>query len=181
VPIHQRQNLVLVGNAALHFLRLVVADEGFIDLDHAAVRTERGKVARPHGLADAVRHEPRGFQGNAKGPVELVAADALLAGAKQNHRLKPNVHRDVAGLEDGPDLYGEGLTAVVALIDADAGALALQLGDPVQTAALGADRAMRPDARLNVGVGGFLVVKVRGAKAAGHGDFLLAHKVHHAT
>ena len=31
--------------------------------------------AVPHGFADAVRHEPCSLEGDAKGPVKLVAAD----------------------------------------------------------------------------------------------------------
>ena len=72
------------------------------------------------------------------------------------------MHRDMAGLEHGPDLHGEGLAALVALVDADPGALALHLADAVHAAAMRADRAVRPDARLDPIVGGLLVVKVLG-------------------
>ena len=47
----------------------VFADEGFIDFDDATIAAEWGKVARAHGFADAVRHEPSGFVGNTQGAV----------------------------------------------------------------------------------------------------------------
>jgi hypothetical protein len=37
-------------------------------------------------------------------------------------RLKPHMQRNMARLEDGPNLDGEGLAAGIALVDADAGA-----------------------------------------------------------
>jgi len=47
-----------VATALLLTLRLlgaVVADEGFIDLDNATVRAERGQITAPHRLANTVR------------------------------------------------------------------------------------------------------------------------------
>jgi hypothetical protein len=111
------------------------------------------KPAVAHGLADAVREEPCGLQGDAQGPVELVAAHALLGGAEQRDRLEPQPQRDVAALEHGADLHGEGLAARVAVVDPDAGGLAAELLDA------GADRAVRPELGLHPGVGGFLVVE----------------------
>jgi hypothetical protein len=107
-----------------------------------------------------MRHEPSGLEGNAKGAVKLVTADALLAANHQVDRLHPDVHRDVAAIEDSPDLHGEGLAADVALIDACAGALALHFAHALTLATLRAGRAMRPDACLYESVGRFFVVKV---------------------
>jgi hypothetical protein len=56
--------------------------------------------------------------------VKLVAADALLARRHHEHRLQPMAHWDVAALEYGADLDGEGLAALVAFVGADPGALA---------------------------------------------------------
>ena len=61
---------------------------------------------------------------------------------------KPDIQRDVAGLENGPDLHGELGAALVALVRADAGALALHLGNALDAAAFRADGTIRPDARL---------------------------------
>ena len=65
----------------------------------------------------------------------------------------------MALLEDGADLDGEGLLAVVALVHADPGALALQPVDLLGAAAMRADRAVRPQLRLDVVIGGFFAVE----------------------
>src|SRR5262249_31951497 len=75
--------------------------------------------------------------------------NALFAGAKQVHRLQPKPHRDMAILEYGSDLYGKWLAALVALVNARASALALQLADAINAAAMGADRAIGPYAGFN--------------------------------
>lgn len=58
-------------------------------------------------------------------------------------------------LKDGAHFYGESLAAVLALVDADASALALQLGDPLAVAA-GANGTVRPKVSFNPLVGFFL-------------------------
>ena len=172
--IHQRQNLVLVVAAAgsLGFF-VLDADESLIHLNNAAIRAQPGRAIGAHRFADTVRHEPSGFQGDAKGPVQLVAANALFAGAHQVDRLQPDVHGNVAGLEKGADLYGEGLATLVALVRADPGGLATHLGHALALATLRASRSMWPNPRLNIGVSGFFVVKL-GAGQDGHDVFFLA-------
>ena len=101
-------------------------------------------------FTDTVRHEPSCLQGDAQGPMKLIAANALLAGAKQVHRLQPKPHRNVAILKYGSDLHGKGLAALVALIDARPGAFALQLADAIDTAAMRANRAIGPTHRFKV-------------------------------
>src|SRR5262249_44757484 len=99
------------------------------------------------------------------------------AAADEEDRLQPYVHWDVAGLEDGPDLHGEFAAAGVALVGADAGALALHLAGLADGPAVRADAASRPDARLNVFVGGFLIVEVRGGEdGIGHGRLPAKHR-----
>ena len=144
------QNGILVAPSSL-VLRLVfdATDEGFVGLDDLASATHRIDSDDAHSLTDAVRHEPRGFESDAQGPVKLVAADALLGRAKQVHRLQPQVHRDVAILENGPDLHGELLAALVAFVEADPGRLAGHLPDAVKPAAMGTYRALGPYAGLN--------------------------------
>ena len=90
--------------------------------------------------------------------MKLVGADALLAGRHQIHRLQPQTQRDVGHLEHRAHRHGEGLAALVALLDANAGALA-DLANPINAAALRANRAIRPDAGLYVSVGRFFVVE----------------------
>lgn len=92
--------------------------------------------------------------------MKLVARNALLARRHEKHRLKPEMHRNMARLKDGPNLDGEGLAALVALVGADAGAPAAHLPDALETAAMRADRTFRPNPRLDKGVSGFFAMKV---------------------
>lgn len=124
--------------------------------DHAAIL---------HGLTDAMGQEPRALDGDAKGPLQLVRADAFFAAADEEDRLQPQAQGNVAGLEYGADLDGKGLPAVLALPQTRAGGLALQLIVAlVHAAAVRAYRAMRPDAFLNELIGGFFVVEVGAGK-----------------
>ena len=163
--VHQGKHLVLVSVATAFLLTLglhglVVTDESLIDLDNAAVAAHKRQVVRPHGFAYTMAHEPSGLEGNAQGPVQLVRADTLLAGAKKEHRLKPDMQLDVARLEDGPDLDGERLPAGVALVGAYAGALALELVAFVNNAAMRADTPVGPNPSLDKCVSRFFVVEM---------------------
>src|SRR5215204_3628122 len=77
----------------------------------------------------------------------------------------------MAGLEHGADGHPEGLPAVVALVDADAGALALQLTDAIGAAAMWANRTVRPHPRLQVRIGSVFVVKMFGVENCFRHDF----------
>ena len=166
IAVNKAQNLVLVSIAtalllALGFHRTVIADEGFINLDNTAASSEHQPVAVLQGFADPVPHEPSGLEGDAQGSVQLVCADALLGRANKEHRLKPDMQLDVAGLKNGADLDGEWLAALVALVSAYAGALALQLVNSILTcSAMGANRTVRPYTRLYEFVGRFFIMKV---------------------
>lgn len=103
--------------------------------------------------------KPSGFEIDTEDTAELVRAEPLLRRAHQVHCLQPNVHRHVTFLEDGPDLDGKRLAAGIALIDADAGALALQRSRLIEDAAMRTDAAIRPDDVLDVGVGRMLVAE----------------------
>src|SRR5262249_39802083 len=107
-------------------------------------------------------------------PVKLVAANALLRGAQKEHRLQPDMQRDMAGLEDSADLDGKGLAAVVALVDAYAGALARQLAAVIHSAAMRADAAFPPYAALDKIICGLFVVEVGGVEYR-HDNLLLAN------
>lgn len=171
--IHQRKNLALVVEAAPSFLSLrllavIVADVGFVYLHCTTIRAERDHVAFTHRLADAVRHEPSSFDRDTQGALELIRADALLAGSDQEDGLEPVPHGDVRGLENGAHLDGERLAAGVTLVDADPGRLALELPAFAHDAALRADTPVSPDALLYELVGGFFIVEVWGGKYRGH-------------
>jgi hypothetical protein len=66
----------------------------------------------------------------------------------------------MAGLEHGADFDSERLTAVIALIDPYARALALHLAVAIYAAAVWAYRTSRPQAGLYKFVCGFFVVEV---------------------
>jgi hypothetical protein len=61
------------------------------------------------------------------------------------HSLQPDVHGDMAFLEDGPDLDGERLAASVTLT--------------IYNAAMRAYPTIRPDLSLDVSVGGAFIAK----------------------
>jgi hypothetical protein len=88
---------------------------GFDGLAFSAKRARGGNIVF-HGLADAVRKEPRGLVGDAKHAVQLKRADALLGGGKQVSRIEPLVQGNVRSLEHGADRHRERLAALVALI-----------------------------------------------------------------
>jgi hypothetical protein len=80
------------------------------------------------------------------------------------------MQRHPAVLEDGSDLHGELLAALVALVDAAAVCLALETSDPagVGIAAMRAGRAVRPQGRFEVPEGLVFVLKVP-FREDGHG------------
>ena len=71
------------------------------------------------------------------------------------------MHLYMAGLEDGSYLHCERRAAVIAFIGTDARALAFQLANSLTPAAVWALRAIGPQLRLNVGIGGLFVVECR--------------------
>lgn len=164
--IYQGQNLIFVLVAAPFLLALrllgeIAANEGFIDFHDAAIGTERRKVARAHRFTNAMGHEPSRFEGDAQGAMQLIRADALLAGCNQENSLQPKAHWDVAGLENGADFYGKRLAAVVAFVRAYAGTCAAHFADALNATAMRAYRAARPYTGLYVGVRGLFIVEVR--------------------
>ena len=172
--VYEGQHLVLVLITAsflraLGLLGAVVTDKGFVHFDGAAALPEYFKAIRLHRLADAVPHEPRGFEGHAEGAVQLVGADALLAGCDQEDGLQPKAQRNMARLEDGPNLHGKRLTAVIALVGAYAGALADHLADSLKTAAMRANGTIWPDARFYKLICRFFIMEVQcGEDGLGH-------------
>src|SRR5262249_34295837 len=148
--------------AALHALRndVLVAHVRFVSLDRMTSAAKWREANCLHGFANAMTDEPAGLERAAARARKLVGADPLLRRRKQEHRLQPKPHRHVRGLEHGADLHGKGLAALVALVRADAGALAAHLGDAIHAAAMRADWAFRPHTGLYPVVGGLLVLKV---------------------
>jgi hypothetical protein len=149
-------------------LFLCASEIGFIHLYNTAFTTHWRKAACAHGLTDAMRNEPRGLESAAQGTVKLVRANALLRGRKQEDRLQPKMHGDVAGFEDSPNLHGEGLAALVALVSANTGALAAHLGDTLYAAAMRAHGAVRPNAGFYPSVGRLFVLQMLGVQKGLH-------------
>src|SRR5580704_6004498 len=112
VAFDQAQNDVLVADALALRFALHLAVESLVGLYSPASAAHGPHAGNSHGLSEPMRHEPRAFQAHAQDAVKLVAANALLAAGHQDHRLQPNPHGDMAGLEYGPDLHGEGLAAL---------------------------------------------------------------------
>jgi hypothetical protein len=158
----KRQDNILVGVAAPDFCALFVPNEGFVNLDNRAVAAHGIKGTGTKSLTDTVRHEPRGFQGYAENAVKLVRTHSFFGRAQQMDSLQPNPQGNVASLEDGSYLHGEGLAAFVALANANTGRFALHEPDArrIGIAAMRTDRTIRPNPRFDVGIGGVFVVKV---------------------
>lgn len=96
--------------------------------------------------------------------------------------MEPYAHRDMAGLEDGSDLYGKWLAAVLALVHADAGALALHLAILLDATTVRANRTTRPDTGFRESIGGYAVMEVRGRKdGIAHTVILLLSGYFHDT
>ena len=88
--LHQRQYSHLMRRAAAHFGSLLSSNKGLIGFyDPAFAAKGYAEASGAHGLADAVRHEPSGFESHAKGTVKLVGADAFLAGTHHVNDLEP--------------------------------------------------------------------------------------------
>lgn len=172
LAINEGQHVVLVCVAAtlLDAFGLdgaVVADERLVHFDRAAVAAHGRQIAGTHGFADAMSQEPRGLVGDAQHAVQLMGADALLAGAHEIDRLERLVERDMGALEDGADLDRELLAAIGALAKAKAG-LAKVIVLAGHGATMGALHAVRPHHAFKVLGGGFVAVKVAGGQG-GHG------------
>ena len=81
-------------------------------------------------------------------PMELVCAHPLLARAHEVNGIHPLVHRDMRVLEDRTHLRGERLSAILALPQAGASALALQFVGFAHYTAVRADRSIGPTFRF---------------------------------
>lgn len=179
IAIYQRQYLVLMIVAAtfldsLWLLVEVAADKGFVYFYGATIATKGRKATVAHGFSNTVRHEPRALEGNAQGAMQLVCADTLLAGRDQEDGLQPKAHRNMATLENGPNLHGKRLAALIALVCAYTGTLAAHLADALYTTAMRAYRALRPKAGFYELVSRFFIVKVGlGKYGFGHDVYLL--------
>ena len=89
--------------------------------------------------------EPRSFVIRADHPLELKGAYAFLAGRHQLRGESPFAQWYLAPLHDGSNRHGERLAAVLTFIDARAGALTFEFGDPIAFGITAwTSRAIRP-------------------------------------
>jgi anti-sigma factor RsiW len=115
-----------------------------------------------------MRHEPGGAVGaEAEHAPKLVRGDRLFRGAHKVRREEPLMQRDMAALVQSADRRRKRLPAVLALVDARAGALAFHFGCVADGAAMRADRAIGPAQRLEVLPGFFFVVEYRASQVHG--------------
>lgn len=158
----QRKHRALMLRAASGRRALLAPNKRLVSFNHLTFAAQRRKLPGAHSLTDAVSHEPRTFVRHAQQAMQLMTAKALLAGGQQERGLQPFEQRDMAGLVHGADLDRELLAALVALLQARTGRLALQLADlgRICVAAMRACRAVRPEQTLKKGVSGGFIVKI---------------------
>ena len=150
----------LLGSAGL------LADESFVDFHDRARAAHGSEIAGAHGLADAMREEPRRLVLNLKHAMQLVRANALLGRAKKMNGLQALMQRDVSAFENRADLHGELFAAIRAFAETDA-RLAKVVMLSRSGAAMRANRAVRPQDTLQMGEGLGFVVEV-GLRENGH-------------
>jgi hypothetical protein len=107
---------------AAMLVRFLAANVSFVNLNGLAFAAHD-----EFSFAQAMADEPSGFEGATKGPVQLIAAYALLAGAHQKRSLKPLVQFEMAALEYCPLTDGELAPAVIAFPKTKADAALLVL------------------------------------------------------
>ena len=104
------------GVLALPFVLVALfpADESFVDLDLAAERPIERFGLR--GFAKPARHKPRGLLSDPHVAGELRAGDPLFVAGDQPDCNEPLFERQLGILKDRPDLDGEPLPALAALV-----------------------------------------------------------------
>src|ERR1700739_470495 len=105
--------------ASVPRLRALIANERLVRLYLFTGPAERLHLQNAHCFAQPMAHEPCRLHGDFQRAAQLMAADALLARAEQERRLKPLVQRNVALLENSADLDGKLLAAGVTLFQTD--------------------------------------------------------------
>jgi hypothetical protein len=144
---------------------------GFVCSNGLASAAHRRCRTGVHSQPDPVTKEPSGLHAAIKHALDLPGRDAFLAGAKQMDDLQPQMQRQVAILKNRPHADCEGLLAGVALVQARTRRLAVQAANAPRLAAVRANGAVRPQARLDVSEGCGLILKMRGRKyGLGHGE-----------
>ena len=85
----------------------VAADKRFINLNAIAIAAHLNESAALHRKPNTMRHEPRGFLGNAKISADLIGTHAIFATGKQPYCGKPLIQTKRRILEYSSDLNGK--------------------------------------------------------------------------
>src|ERR1700738_439406 len=110
-------------------------------------------------MADTVRQMPsRAVRADIEFPLKLKRGDAFLCRAEQRERHQPFAQGKMRVLEDSPDRDRELLVAVIALENARAVRMPLEPGYVLSSAAMRANRAIRPEDAFNR-LAGFILGK----------------------
>src|SRR5579872_7105474 len=94
-------------------------------------------------------HEPSGLVAHAEHAVNLMGADAFLAGRHQVNGRPPLRKRNLGALENRAHRDRELLFAIAAIIETGACRFAFNAADLAEASAMRTDRAVRPHKRLD--------------------------------
>lgn len=154
----------------LVFVCFLAADKAFIDFDDSSELVL--SIRRTASLPQALKHKPRGLLADADLLRELHRRDALARRHEQVHAVNPFMEGNVAPAKDGTSTHREIQLAGIAAVET-----VLPRRDPVGCFALGANRAMRPEASLQVGSGRRFIREhgenLEGGKRCVHASILL--------
>ena len=174
LAVDKRQYRILVAVTAASDRAVLTADKSFIRFNGAAHAAHWRKIASPHCLTNAMTQKPCAFESDPQSAMQLVYANALFAGANEMDRSQLVAQLNMAILENAPDLHGERLAASVAFVEANPIAFAFKRRGTLEHATMRANAAIRPNARLDIGVSGGFIVEVSGGENGhGHGELLI--------
>src|ERR1700730_14145078 len=106
--------------------------------------------------------KPCAFKGDPQSAMQLVRANAFLAGADKMHSSQPIAHSDMAILENGPDFNGKFLPACITLVEANP--FTLQGTRVIDSSTMRTIAPIRPNARLDIGISSSFVIEVRASE-----------------
>src|SRR6266404_9195878 len=169
-PLNQCEHGFLVAVPTALVASRLTADVSLIGFNRLAARAHQATARNVvHCVTDAVSHEPSRLIGHAKRAMELVAADAFLAGTQQVDRREPFGEGNLGTLEYGSDSHAELFATVLALPQAGAVRLALKLVVIANRTTMRAGDPVRPTQGFKV-FASFVVVAEVGCGEGGSHD-----------
>jgi hypothetical protein len=167
-----QDSVLVVRPSAPNLNAFLASDKSLIDLDNLSAPAHWAKLAIAHCFANAVPKKPSGLHAARKHALDLVGRDALLTSAHKVDNLKPEMQRQVRGLENRPHAHGKRLSAFLAVVKTLASSISDRLRNTlaIAIAAMRANRAVRPKQRFDVRKGGVFVLEaVLGKNGMSHG------------